>query len=469
MLSTAHQLSDLPDGDYTYRILYGLTEEQLYTHPRTVEVPVTIKKKAPALSTAVSERNGRKILTITAQDPMLDNLMIFGIGTGSLVQKEGAEPPQSCNLEFVRDALTINSRQLIVTRGETDQTASDLIPGYSTIGVSAPVPSNISFNVLGGDQWFEQFDFSEFYRAEPDETGCFTLEYDITDMTAYHIAAVDRAFNIAEIDVPDESVRPSSVKPGIYRGTYGLYEFTADTVHYVPITNPVRESSYHYGISTNWIENRLDAVADLPDSIDEGWSCVISGTPETGYTLDSQFYQGDIWKEEFGTLNMVKDVLVPTDMETTEGYLAISAYDAETSYIRPLFHELTGCWKYLNLTRSVSPDAVVIYEADCCTKNLELIEHVRITLDMKTGIATLPDGSTRDLTKEKKLTVGDADCSGKVDVADAVLVARFLTEEKEAVMASQGIFLADCNHNNTLDSSDLTMILKAIAKKIVLD
>lgn len=233
-------------------------------------------------------------------------------------------------------------------------------------------------------------------------------EYDITDMTAYHIAAVDRAFNIAEIDVPDESVRPSSVKPGIYRGTYGLYEFTAVTVHYVPITNPVRESSYHYGISTNWIENRLDAVADLPDSIDEGWSCVISGTPETGYTLDSQFYQGDIWKEEFGTLNMVKDVLVPTDMETTEGYLAISAYDAETSYIRPLFHELTGCWKYLNLTRSVSPDAVVTYEADCCTKNLELIEHVRITLDMKTGIATLPDGSTRDLTKEKKLTVGDA-------------------------------------------------------------
>ncbi|MBR3446237.1 MAG: hypothetical protein IKH27_00315 [Oscillospiraceae bacterium] len=175
MLSTAHQFSDLPDGDYTYRILYGLTEEQLYTHPRTVEVPVTIKKKAPALSTAVSERNGRKILTITVQDPMLDNLMIFGIGTGSLVQKEGAEPPQSCSLEFVRDALTFNSRQLIVTRGETDQTASDLIPGYSTIGVSAPVPSYISFNVLGGDQWFEQFDFSEFYRAEPDETGCFTL------------------------------------------------------------------------------------------------------------------------------------------------------------------------------------------------------------------------------------------------------------------------------------------------------
>lgn len=60
---------------------------------------------------------------------------------------------------------------------------------------------------------------------------------------------------------------------------------------------------------------------------------------------------------------------------------------------------------------------------------------------------------------------GDADCSGKVDVADAVLVARFCAEDATATITDTGKANADVNSNKKLDSSDLQEILEYIAKK----
>ncbi|MBR3446524.1 MAG: glycoside hydrolase family 9 protein [Oscillospiraceae bacterium] len=63
---------------------------------------------------------------------------------------------------------------------------------------------------------------------------------------------------------------------------------------------------------------------------------------------------------------------------------------------------------------------------------------------------------------------GDMDESGKLDVSDAVLLARFLVADKEAVVTAQGRANADCNADGKADEEDLTMMLKAIAKQIVL-
>ena len=61
------------------------------------------------------------------------------------------------------------------------------------------------------------------------------------------------------------------------------------------------------------------------------------------------------------------------------------------------------------------------------------------------------------------ITKGDVDCSGTVDVADAVLLARLLTEDRDAVVTEQGRLNADCNASGAPDMDDVTMILKAVA------
>ncbi len=61
---------------------------------------------------------------------------------------------------------------------------------------------------------------------------------------------------------------------------------------------------------------------------------------------------------------------------------------------------------------------------------------------------------------------GDVNCSGSVDVSDAVLLARYLVSDSGAVISGQGLANADCDKNGLRDDADLTMILQYIAKKI---
>ena len=64
---------------------------------------------------------------------------------------------------------------------------------------------------------------------------------------------------------------------------------------------------------------------------------------------------------------------------------------------------------------------------------------------------------------------GDANCDEAVDVADAVLIARFAAEDKEATMTDQGRKNADVTHDGNVDGQDTTKILQYIAKKIGLE
>ena len=54
----------------------------------------------------------------------------------------------------------------------------------------------------------------------------------------------------------------------------------------------------------------------------------------------------------------------------------------------------------------------------------------------------------------------------RVDVSDAVLLARFVAEDSSATITTQGKLNADVNHNGTPDSGDIVQILKFIAKLI---
>lgn len=58
---------------------------------------------------------------------------------------------------------------------------------------------------------------------------------------------------------------------------------------------------------------------------------------------------------------------------------------------------------------------------------------------------------------------GDADCDGRLQVADAVLTARFIAEDDFVDLTMQGRYNADCNGDNMIDANDLVLILSSLA------
>ena len=75
-----------------------------------------------------------------------------------------------------------------------------------------------------------------------------------------------------------------------------------------------------------------------------------------------------------------------------------------------------------------------------------------------------PETTTEGETGVTAVIYGDTDCSGMVDVSDAVLLARVITEDQAAVITDKGRRNADANRNGNLDPDDITAILRHIAK-----
>ncbi len=63
---------------------------------------------------------------------------------------------------------------------------------------------------------------------------------------------------------------------------------------------------------------------------------------------------------------------------------------------------------------------------------------------------------------------GDMTCDGTVDISDAVLIARYLAEDRNAKITDQGMANADVDDVKGVAEGDLIMVLKAIAKIVEL-
>ena len=61
---------------------------------------------------------------------------------------------------------------------------------------------------------------------------------------------------------------------------------------------------------------------------------------------------------------------------------------------------------------------------------------------------------------------GNADCQDDVDVADAVLVARYGVEDPGANITEQGLINADVTHDGKVNGDDAMKIVRFVAKLI---
>ena len=82
-----------------------------------------------------------------------------------------------------------------------------------------------------------------------------------------------------------------------------------------------------------------------------------------------------------------------------------------------------------------------------------------------TTITSGDTGKTPQLPKKP----GDMTCDDSVDVSDAVLMAKYIAEDKTANITDQGLINGDIDGNKGVTESDLTMLLKAIAKIVKLE
>lgn len=91
-----------------------------------------------------------------------------------------------------------------------------------------------------------------------------------------------------------------------------------------------------------------------------------------------------------------------------------------------------------------------------------------MSLCILTGGCITPSAFAADTPASGTVIVtkyGDATVDGKVDVSDAVLVARFAASDRTAVITDTGRLNADVNLDGNTDSEDVTQILEFIAKK----
>lgn len=108
----------------------------------------------------------------------------------------------------------------------------------------------------------------------------------------------------------------------------------------------------------------------------------------------------------------------------------------------------------------------VNYFAAAVRREAETTAPVTTTAETTTVTTTTEAVTTETTPAPAQKKSGDADCSGKVDISDAVLIARFAAEDRTARITEQGLINADCDGTKGVDGGDTTMVLRYIARLI---
>lgn len=112
------------------------------------------------------------------------------------------------------------------------------------------------------------------------------------------------------------------------------------------------------------------------------------------------------------------------------------------------------------------PEETTTTTTETTTTTTETTTTTTTTAEVTTTTAAETTTVTTTSAEAKQKRSGDVNCDSKVDVSDAVLLARFNAEDKTASVTAQGKENADCDGANGLTGGDVTMILKYIAKII---
>ena len=85
------------------------------------------------------------------------------------------------------------------------------------------------------------------------------------------------------------------------------------------------------------------------------------------------------------------------------------------------------------------------------------------TANITNGKITVDDGSSQETDPPAQAKIGDVDCNGDVNIADAILLARFNAEDTDITVTTQGKVNAQCVEDGVIDGNDLAALCEYLA------
>ena len=104
------------------------------------------------------------------------------------------------------------------------------------------------------------------------------------------------------------------------------------------------------------------------------------------------------------------------------------------------------------------------YTAKPCFKSI--IDGIEYTEPDPTQETTEPEPETTSAPAETEPKWGDVDCSGNVDVADAIKLARYNAEDKDVTVSEEGLRNANIVAGDKIGADELTKLLEFLANLI---
>ena len=454
--------NNLAEGEYTARIYASISEDPAEEDIQRIEYPLYIDKTKPVLKTGKKTGNGRTTVSVTASDECaLDGVIVLCSGDGHVVGQDDpfGKLPTFTSLNLAQAHVALAPYYLFNgTIAEKYNLNDD--PPIDTDQLHPLMQYLADINTSESAMLLEDYEYAVFIPTDGSSKE-LTFEYDVTDLSNYQFLAIDRAFNFCDQTEANDLAKPNAIKQGVYQSSAGLFIFTEDTLHFIPEMESY-ETTYHYTISNG----SLTLIGDLDDSNERGEFDLRASFRTNGslqirgvfdYLLGTSF-DGDPYNQ----------MLQPVDIKDPEHYFAIHGYEAEKRYIDPYVLSIAEGVHIGQTDYEFLPDGVVIFNINCFRSNT-FAGSVSVRMDLKTGIGILADGTTIDFLHKVSGKTGDVSCDGTVDVADAVMLARLLAEDRDVQISGQGKINADADRDSNLTTNDVVTILRAIARLITLD
>ena len=438
-LSTSvFDLTALEDGDYFYDaelIVSGMPEEMT---PKQYRFGFTVDRTEPEMRSSIREENGRKLLTLNASDANLDGILVMATGKGG---PAGSYDPAAAEQYGLRQRAAVMS----ALSGKALALADNLPEEDIVSGSQAP--ERVLRGMFPNDLLEGELCYFDYLTPEAGGTS-LSAEYDITDFTDYWFVALDRAYNY--VSCANEQAVFSAVAPGRYLGTYGVYDFTETSVTF-------RSFLYNYTTALPYeLEHGTLKLTNGPSS----YFFHVRSWGEDGLRLSGQFR----WAfnlEEDAEIDLLRKLL---PQEYGDYTLSFGACALEKPKLADILYDYMekqyGETVPFDTRFSFAQDAVLYYRVypigDSGEADTEQEPLLTFRIDLFTGTATLPDGSQQQLFRPFH---GDYDGNGEFSIADAVLLARYNSEEPGIRIT----FPYDLDGSGALDAGDLAVMLEYLA------
>ncbi len=207
-------------------------------------------------------------------------------------------------------------------------------------------------------------------------------------------------------------------------------------------------------ITTDGNEIWTTDIADIKVILDAAEALKKAKVPVDGIALCCEFSDESCWAEEQSHLGLALDMLRETELDLILSDVIVSVtppYD-DTQRVKVFKAAFAD---FIRNSDNIS--MVLLSDSEFKTDGPHPVSQ---TAGFNTVI---PDALAM---QNPASLAGDVNCDTRIDVSDAVLLARFLAEDKTVKIDAQGRINSDANGDGAVASDDVIHILRVIAKII---